>query len=143
MPAFLPSSATSRSGSRGRGLVLIADDTFDTRELYEVYLTGRGFAVRTVVDGESALDTAATALPDVIVMDLSMPRLDGVTATRQLKQDPRTKGIPVIIWTAYPHKAVQQGALDAGADAFLTKPCLPEELEHHLSRLIAGTAPLA
>lgn len=146
LPTSLPPSvhvarSAARNDSRGRGLVLIADDTFDTRELYEVYLSARGFTVRTVVDGAAALDAAVIALPDVIVMDLSMPRLDGVTATRQLKQNPRTKRIPVIIWTAYPHRAVQQGALEAGADTFLMKPCLPEELEAHVSRLIAGAAP--
>jgi two-component system, cell cycle response regulator DivK len=122
--------------SRGLGLVLIADDTFDTRELYEVYLTGQGFVVQTVTDGEAAIEVAVAIVPDVIVMDVSMPRLDGVAATRQLKQDPRTRDIPVVIWTAYPHKAIQRGALEAGADAFMVKPCLPEELESHLRGLI-------
>jgi two-component system, cell cycle response regulator DivK len=124
------------AGSRGLGLVLIADDTFDTRELYEVYLTGQGFVVKTVTDGEAAVEVATAIVPDVIVMDISMPRLDGVAATRLLKEHPRTRHVPVVIWTAYPHKAIQRGALEAGADAFMVKPCLPEELENHLRSLI-------
>jgi two-component system cell cycle response regulator DivK len=137
-----PPSARAALGdsvaSRGLGLVLIADDTFDTRELYEVYLTGQGFVVKTVTDGEAAVEVAVAIVPDVIVMDVSMPRLDGVAATRRLKQHPRTCHVPVVIWTAYPHKAIQHGALEAGAAAFMVKPCLPEELENHLRGLIPG-----
>jgi two-component system cell cycle response regulator DivK len=129
-----------QASRRGHGLVLIADDTFDTRELYEVYLTHRGYSVQTVVDGEAAVETAAVAQPDVILMDLSMPRLDGVGATRQLKQDSRTRHIPIIVWTAYPHKTIERDAMAAGADLFVAKPCLPDELENHLRRLM-GRAP--
>jgi len=135
-PPSVRAALGDNAGSRGLGLVLIADDTFDTRELYEVYLTGQGFSVQTVTDGEAAVEVAIAIVPDVIVMDISMPRLDGVAATRQLKEHPRTRHVPVVIWTAYPHKAIQRGALEAGADAFMVKPCLPEELEHHLRSLI-------
>jgi two-component system, cell cycle response regulator DivK len=65
----------------------------------------------------------------VIVMDLAMPGLNGITATHRLKQHPRTRRIPVIVLTGYAFRAIEQGALEAGADVFLTKPCLPEELE--------------
>jgi two-component system, cell cycle response regulator DivK len=135
-PPSVRTALGDATASRGLGLVLIADDTFDTRELYEVYLTGQGFAVKTVTDGEAAVEEAIAIVPDVIVMDISMPRLDGVAATRQLKEHPRTRHVPVVIWTAYPHKAIQRGALEAGADAFMVKPCLPEELENHLRSLI-------
>jgi len=122
----------------GAPLVLIAEDTFDTRELYELYLTQRGFRVQTVVDGEAAVETALESGPDVIVLDSSMPRLDGVAATKRLKQDVRTRHIPVIILTGYPHKAIQQGALEAGADAFLAKPCLPEDLEPQIRKFLTS-----
>jgi two-component system cell cycle response regulator DivK len=120
-------------------LVLIAEDTFDTRELYELYLTRHGFRVQTVVDGEAAVETALESSPDVIVLDLSMPRVDGIAATKRLKQDARTRDIPIIILTGYPHKAIQQGALEAGADTFLTKPCLPEDLEQQVRKLLTST----
>jgi two-component system, cell cycle response regulator DivK len=119
-------------------LVLIAEDTFDTRELYEMFLTQRGFKVQTVVDGEAAVETALESGPDVIVLDLSMPRLDGVAATKRLKRDARTRDIPIIIITAYPHKATQQAAFEAGADAFLTKPCLPEDLERQIRKFLTS-----
>lgn len=123
-------------GARGAGLILIADDTFDTRELYGLYLTQHGFAVQTVADGEAAVQAALESHPDVIVLDLSMPRLDGIAATRRVKSQPETHHIPVIVVTAFPHRAAQQGALEAGADLFLGKPCLPEDLTRHVQRLI-------
>jgi two-component system cell cycle response regulator DivK len=89
-----------------------------------------------VIDGEAAIQKAVWSRPDVVVMDLSMPRLDGIGAIQRLKRDARTRQIPVIIFTGYPYKAIEQGALEAGADAFLTKPCLPEDLEQHIQRLI-------
>src|SRR5438067_2051952 len=73
---------------------------------------------------------------DAVVMDLAMPTLDGIAATSKLKTDARTRETPVIILTGYPMRAVQQGALEAGADAFLTKPCLPEDLEQQVRRLL-------
>jgi CheY-like chemotaxis protein len=120
---------------RGAGVILIVDDTSDTREIYSLYLTSRGFKVPTAQDGLSGLDAAGRHQPDVIVMDLSMPGLDGIETTRRLKADPRTAHIPVVLLTAYPMHAVQVGALDA-ADSFLTKPCLPDELERHVQQLL-------
>ncbi len=122
----------------GAPVVLIAEDTFDTRELYELYLTQRGFRVQTVVDGEAAVEMALESGPDVIVLDSSMPRLDGVAATKRLKQDVRTRHIPVIILTGSHHKAIHQGALEAGADAFVTKPCLPEDLERQIRKFLVS-----
>lgn len=124
------------AGSRSAGLVLIADDTFDTRELYDLYLRQCGFAVQTVTDGEAAVQMAWESRPDVIVLDLSMPRVDGITATRRIKEHPRTRHIPVIVVTGFPHQEAQREALAAGADVFLRKPCLPEDLGQHVQRLI-------
>jgi len=120
-------------------MILIVDDTADTREIYSLYLTSRGFTVPTARDGLSGIDAAERLHPDVVVMDLSMPDLDGVEATRRLKADARTADIPVLILTAHPMLAVQKGALDGGADGFLTKPCLPEDLEKHVRRLLDRT----
>lgn len=130
----LPGPAARRSGAAGS--VLIADDTFDTRELYAMYLTQCGFAVQTVTDGEAAVEIALESRPDVIVLDFSMPRVDGVTATKRIKEHPRTCHIPVIVVTGFPHQAAQRGALEAGADVFLGKPCLPEDLGKQVQRLI-------
>jgi CheY-like chemotaxis protein len=116
-------------------VILVVDDISDTREMYSLYLSGRGFKVPTASDGLSGLDAACTHRPDVIVMDLSMPGVDGIEATRRLKADPRTSHIPVLLLTAYPLHAVKGGALETGADDLLTKPCLPADLERHVQRL--------
>jgi two-component system, cell cycle response regulator DivK len=128
--------APSQPGDRRAGLVLIVDDSSDARELYAMYLDHVGFSVRTVADGEAALAAAVEMQPDVIVMDLSMPYLDGITATRHLRLLPRTRNVPVILLTGYPQKAIERGALEAGVDVFLTKPCLPEYLEAHVRRVM-------
>ena len=131
--------AQSRRAQRGRRpqpLVLIVDDSQDVRELYTEYLHYTGFRVLTASDGEGALEVAHRIRPDVIVLDLSMPRLDGINATSRLRQDRRTYRIPVILLTGYPARAIERGALEAGANAFLTKPCLPEDLEAQIRRLL-------
>jgi two-component system, cell cycle response regulator DivK len=137
----VPAPASSaRPGSRPRGrtqrTVMVVDDAADTREMYGSYLGYRGFGVLTAPDGDAAVETALAQRPDVIVMDLAMPRLNGISAVHRLKQHPRTRNIPVIILTGYAFRAIQQGALEAGADVFLTKPCLPEDLERHVRRLL-------
>lgn len=125
--------------ARRASLVLIADDTRDARELYGLYLSHQGFRVELAPDGAVAVDTAIKLQPDVIVMDLSMPVLDGIAATQRLKAHPRTRSIPVILLTGYPYKAIAGGALGSGVDVFLTKPCLPEDLEGHVRRLLDHT----
>jgi len=122
---------------RTRQLVLIVDDSLHTRNLYSEYLTFRGLGVVSAADGGSALVMARSLRPDAIVMDLAMPGIDGITATRHLKADPRTRAIPVVILTGFGYRAIEQGALESGADLFLTKPCLPEDLEQEVLRLIA------
>jgi two-component system, cell cycle response regulator DivK len=127
--------------ARSAGVILIVDDTADTRELYGMYFRSRGYIARTAHDGMSGIEAALRLRPDVIVMDLSMPGLDGIAATRRLKREPRTRHIPLIILTGYPMRAIQDGALEAGAEGFLTKPCLPEDLEQHVRRLLGKVLP--
>jgi two-component system, cell cycle response regulator DivK len=126
----------SNAGPASAGRVLIADDTFDTRELYSLYLTQCGFAVQTVTDGEAALEIALESPPDVMILDFSMPRLDGIAATKRLKANPRTSQIAVIVLTGFPHQAARRDALEAGAEVFLGKPCLPEDLAREVQQLI-------
>ena len=134
-PSPAPRSRASARAKTQR-TVLVVDDAADMREMYGSYLGFRGFGVFTAPDGDAAVETALAQRPDVIVMDLAMPRLNGISAVHRLKQHPRTRNIPVIILTGYAFRAIQQGALEAGADVFLTKPCLPEDLERHVSGLL-------
>lgn len=130
------SPPVKRARSRPR-LVLIVDDSVHTRELYTEYLTHRGLGVVSAPDATTGLRLAETLRPDVIVMDVSMPGLNGITATHRLRLSPRTRRIPVVVLTGYAYRAIEQGALEAGADAFLTKPCLPEDLELRIRELLA------
>jgi two-component system, cell cycle response regulator DivK len=128
-----------REVSVSNEIVLFADDTLDTRDLYSMYFTSLGYHVFTSTDGQSAIEMALAHRPDVIIVDLSMPKLDGMSVTRLLKSDPRTQDTPIIILTAYPQEAIDSGALEAGADVFLTKPCLPEDLETRVRELVKRT----
>ena len=128
-----------REVSVSNEIVLFADDTLDTRDLYAMYFKSRGYQVLTSTDGQSAIEMALAGRPDVIVVDLAMPKLDGITVTRLLKSDPRTQDTPIIILTAYSQEAIDGGALEAGADIFLTKPCLPEALETRVRELLKRT----
>lgn len=125
-----------RRRARRQALVLIVDDSPHTRELYMEFLKYRGIGVVAAPEGESGLALARTLRPDVIVMDISMPGVDGITATRRLRQDPRTHDIPIVVLTGYAFRAIEQGALEAGAEVFLTKPCLPEDLEARIRELL-------
>jgi len=120
------------------GLVLIVDDSADARELYSAWLEYSRFQVLIASDGETAIHIAVENRPDVIVMDFSMPHLDGLGALRGLRNNRRTEQIPVIMVTAYPLATINRSAREAGADAILTKPCLPEELERSIRQILAS-----
>ena len=117
-------------------LVLLVDDTEDNRDVYAQYLTMSGFRVELAVDGVEAVEKAARVKPDVIVMDLSMPRLDGWAATRQIKAAPETSAIPVIALSGNAASESKLRALQAGCSGYLTKPCLPDVLVAEIRRLV-------
>lgn len=117
-------------------LVLLIDDYEDAREMYGFYLTKQGYRVEEAADGHEALDKAVRLLPDVILMDLSLPGIDGWELARMLKRDSRTTAIPIIALTAHALNGEEQRARGAGCDAFVTKPCLPQTLASELARVL-------
>jgi two-component system, cell cycle response regulator DivK len=119
-------------------LVLIVDDVEHGREICSEYLQFRGFRVATAADGQEALDLAFELLPDVILMDLSLPKIDGWEATRRLKNDDRTRAIPVVALTAHALASAHDKAMEAGCDSVVTKPCLPKDLEAEVRRQLEG-----
>jgi CheY-like chemotaxis protein len=124
-------------------LVLVVDDYQDAREMYAEYLSFSGFRVVEAATGTEAVEKALALQPDVILMDLSLPGMDGWAATRQLKSDERTKRIPVLALTGHALAGASEGARLAGCDAFVTKPCLPDELVLEVRRVLGdgnGTA---
>jgi CheY-like chemotaxis protein len=118
------------------GRVLIADDSWDAREMYATYFRSVGYDAATADDGRAAIKIAMAQKPDVIVMDLAMPGMNGISAAHHLKHHPSTRRIPVILLTGHAHRAITEGALEMGIEMFLTKPCLPEDLEEHVRRLL-------
>ena len=122
-------------------LVLVVDDFEDAREMYAEYFAFSGFRIAQARDGAEALAKAFELIPHVILMDLSLPGMDGWEATRRLKADPRTKHIPVIAVTGHALTGFSESALKAGCDSFVTKPCLPETLVAEVRRLLAAPPP--
>lgn len=116
--------------------VLVVDDYVDAREMYAEYLRFAGFRVSEAANGVEAIERALEALPDIILMDLSLPVMDGCEATRQLKADARTAAIPILALTGHALAGYPERAREAGCDAFVAKPCLPEDLIVEIRRLL-------
>lgn len=127
------------SAAGGGALVLVVDDYQDAREMCCEYLTYCGFRVAEARNGVEAIEKASSLLPDLILMDLSLPGMDGWEATRRLKADDRTKMIPVVALTGHALAGHSEGAKAAGCDAFITKPCMPDALVAEVKRMLDGT----
>jgi CheY-like chemotaxis protein len=123
--------------ARARPLVLIVEDQPELRQLYAHQLTISGFDVIEAENGAAALADTAAHAPDVILMDLSLPIVDGWEATRRLKADHRTAHIPVVALTAHDGAGELERATDAGCDWFVPKPCPPDALISEVRRVLA------
>ena len=122
--------------NRTQPLVLVVEDYQDAREMYAAYLQFSGFAVAEAANGVEAIEKTHELLPDIVLMDLALPRMDGWDATRRLKNDPRTRHIPIVALTGHALAGHAEGAREAGCDAFVTKPCLPDALVAEIRRLL-------
>jgi two-component system, cell cycle response regulator DivK len=105
--------------------VLLVEDNEDNLLIYSTILRHSGFTVLEARDGQAGIDTAKRDLPGLILMDVSIPLIDGLEATRRLKQDETTKHIPIIALTAHALASDQQKAIEAGCDAYISKPAEP------------------
>lgn len=123
---------------RQQPLVLVVEDYQDAREMYSEYLRFSGFEVIEASNGFEAIDRASSEMPDIILMDLALPRMDGWEATRRLKADARTKDIPIIALTGHALPSSSDSAQEAGCDSFVTKPCLPDALVAEIQRMLSG-----
>ena len=121
--------------------VLIADDEIYMVRLLEMTFKKGGFEVVSCRDGHEALATAATAQPQLIVLDVIMPGLDGLGALRQLKENPVTKNIPVVVLSAKGHALTRVEAERAGAALFLTKPFSPNQLLEEVKKILEPENP--
>jgi two-component system cell cycle response regulator DivK len=114
-------------------VVMVVDDVADTRDMYERYLAFRGMRVISAVDGDDAIHLMQMDRPDVIVLDLAMPRVTGWDVLRQIKGSDRTRAIPVIVLSG---QNARDRALAAGADSYVEKPCVPENLMREILRVL-------
>ena len=120
----------------GAPLILIVDDNLDAREMYGMYLQHEGFRWAEAVNGHDAITQTRVEKPSLILMDATMPRMDGWEAVRILKQDAVTKNIPLIMLTAHAFQEHRERAAAAGADGFLAKPVLPDQLAAEIRRVL-------
>ena len=109
-------------------LILLVEDFDDAREMYREFLEFSGFRVITARDGREALEQARELDPDLILMDLSLPGIDGWEATRILKNDAATAHLTIVALSAHALAAEGERARKAGCDGFIAKPCLPGDL---------------
>ena len=119
-------------------LILVVDDYQDAREMYAEYLQFSGFRVAEARNGNEAVEQAFALKPDLILMDLSLPGMDGWEATRRLKADDTTRHIPIVALTGHALAGASEGARRAGCDSFVTKPCLPDDLVVEVRRMLGA-----
>jgi CheY-like chemotaxis protein len=120
--------------------ILLVEDNADNQEIYRIILAHHGYAVLQAWDGERGVRMARDHGPDLILMDLTMPGMDGLEATRLIKADPSTASIPVVALTACTQREDIAAAAEAGCDAYLAKPVEPQRVAAEVRRILAGRA---
>jgi CheY-like chemotaxis protein len=120
--------------------IMVVEDNDLSRDALSRRLARRGYRIVVAVDGAQAIDLARDERPDVILMDLGLPRVDGWEATRRLKADPATRRIPVIVLSAHATTSDRDKAVEAGGDEFDTKPVRFQPLVDKIEALLARAA---
>ncbi len=128
-------------GNSQNPLVLVVEDYQDAREMYTAYLQFSGYRVAEAANGLEAIEKTRELMPDIILMDLALPKIDGWQATRELKADDRTKHIPIVALTGHALAGHSELARQAGCDSFVTKPCLPDALVAEIQRMLSARKP--
>ncbi len=121
-------------------IVLFAEDDRDTRDMYEVYFSSCGLIPELACDGREAVEKAVQIRPDVIVLDITLPYMDGFDVCRAIKRDPATSAIPVIAASGYWRRDTAEQARDAGFESFLLKPYAPDRLLEEIRRVAPITS---
>ena len=119
--------------------VLLVEDNEINRDMLSRRLIRRGYTVMIAEDGQKAVEMAASEAPDLILMDMSLPIIDGWEATRRIKAEPATSGVPIIALTAHAMQGDREKALEAGCDDYDTKPIDLPRLLKKIESLVGGT----
>jgi two-component system, OmpR family, alkaline phosphatase synthesis response regulator PhoP len=124
-----------------KGRILVVDDEIYIVHILDFSLGMEGYEVLTALDGEQALEKARTEKPDLIVLDIMMPKLDGYETCKRLKADPATKDVPVILLSAKGRNVDQKVGFEVGADDYITKPFSPRKLVERINAILGhGTS---
>jgi CheY-like chemotaxis protein len=122
--------------------ILIVDDYPDALDILALFLRSEGYRVSTARDGAEAISQAEQLLPDLIVLDLELPKISGFDAAKHLRANPDTEDIPLIAATGYSHRGQLDRAIDAGFDRIVIKPVDPDALVEEIERLLESTPAL-
>jgi len=122
-----------------KGKILVVDDEIYIVHILDFSLGMEGYEVLTALDGEQALEKARAEHPDLIVLDIMMPKLDGYETCKRLKADPETKDVPVILLSAKGRNVDQKVGFEVGADDYITKPFSPRKLVERINTLLGHT----
>jgi two-component system, cell cycle response regulator DivK len=116
--------------------VLVADDDFDNRTIVQEILIASGYEVMIVTNGEEALEVALREKPDVLLLDLSMPKLNGWEVARRIRANPAMDGMALIAFTAHALVGDELKAKEAGCDDYLAKPCMPRDVVQKIAHWV-------
>jgi two-component system, cell cycle response regulator DivK len=119
---------------REKPLILLVDDYVDTLELTAEFLQFKGYDVVTAMDGAAAINEAQTRQPDVVLLDLTLPVVDGLEVMRRLRKDPATRALRLVAFTAHAIESKAEEARAAGCDGFITKPVAPDAMVKEIER---------
>lgn len=140
----LPGSAPRKVSNTGQPiepkyLILVVDDSADNLAVISLFLQTQGYRVVTANNGEDAVNVAAQTLPNVILMDINLPGLDGLGATRKIRETEALREVPVIAITAFGTEGFQRAAYDVGVAGYLTKPIDLDRMHQLIARLLSPT----
>jgi len=118
--------------------ILVVEDNDRNRRLLKILLQARGYVVVEASSGKEALEYLEAQKPDLILMDIQLPNMDGLTLTKQIKSDEKTKDIPIVAVTAYAMKGDKERILEAGCNAYVSKPINTQELPQLIADILGN-----
>lgn len=121
--------------------IMVVEDNPDSRTIYSIVLKHSGYHVMEAADGETALEMVKFRKPDLILLDISLPKMDGYAVATQLKSDARTRDIPIIALTAHVFVEDRERAIEVGCDGYLTKPIEPRRVLQEVKRYLQLNPP--
>jgi CheY-like chemotaxis protein len=127
----------SAQPTESKFLILVVDDSADSVAMISLFLQTQNYRVVTASNGEDAITVASQTRPNLILMDISMPTLDGLGATRRIREDETLRDIPVVAVTAFGTEGFQRAAYDVGVSGYLTKPIDLDRMHHLIARLLS------